>query len=162
VTFLGWLLLRGLQRLSLRGFYLFNLRWHVAVVMNLPHCGDTARFAVQRVPDFQQDTLTVLLPLMIPKSQFFDALRFEKLVPLFITLMLLGHSVLKAVEFDRELCGWTIEIENVSPSRILATEFESRKTSRAQRMPEFLFLLRLLTTESAGVGGGIHVGSVEG
>src|SRR5207247_6407079 len=121
-----------LQSLSLRSLYLFNPRRHIAVVFHLPHQGNATCSAVQCAPDFHQDALAVFLPLMIPEAQFFDSLRFQKPLSLLITLMLLGHSVLKAVEFDGELCGRTIEIESVNPSRMLATELESGKSSRPQ------------------------------
>src|SRR2546425_12529481 len=99
---------------------------------------------------------------MIPEAQFFDALRGEKSLSLLVSRALLRQTVLESVKFDRELCCRTIEIESVNSSRMLAAEFESGESSRPQCMPEFLFLLRLLTTESAGVGCGIHAGSVGG
>src|SRR6266516_3897056 len=153
---------RTLRWPSLRSLQLFDVRRHIAVILHLPHYGDATRSAVQCAPDFQQDARAVPFPMMIPESQFFDSLRSQKLLSLLVTSILLGQSVLKTVQFDRQLCDRTKEIEIVSASVMLPTELESGKTSRPQCTPEFLFLLRLLATELAGVGCGIHAGSVEG
>ena len=55
---------------------------------------------MQGIPDLQQHPLAILVPLMIPKPQLFDALRREKMFALLIALTLRGQAVLKAIQFD--------------------------------------------------------------
>jgi len=43
---------------------------------------------------------------------------------------------------------------------MLTAEFESRKASRPQGAPQFLFFVGLFTTETAGIADGIHIGSL--
>jgi len=74
--------------------------------------------------------------------------------------VLLRQSMLESIQFNRKLCGRTIEVENVISQQMLAAEFESSKTPRPQGTPQFLFLVRLLMTEATGVAGGIHRRSV--
>ena len=111
---------------------------------------------MQRIPDFEQHTFAVLLPLMIPEAQFFDAGSRKKLFAFLVMPLLFRQTVLKAVEFDGQLCGRTVNIQRVDSHRMLAAEFESRKTTSTQHAPKFFFFLGLLTAQTAGVGDGAH------
>ena len=105
---------------------------------------------MQRLPDFQKQTLPVLVPLMIPEPQLLDAFRCEKLRPLLVTLELFGQAVLKTVQFHRKPRHGTIEVQKVYSFGMLASEFETRESSRLQRTPQCFFLVRLFATETAG------------
>jgi hypothetical protein len=105
---------------------------------------------LQRIPDFQQASLAILPPLMIPKPKRFNLLLLQKFFTDFITVNALRQAMLKAVEFDRQLRIGTIEIQNVPTRRVLPSKFETGKASSAQRLPEFLFLVGLIAAKLAG------------
>ncbi len=56
---------------------------------------------LQRIPDFEQNSIAVFPPLMIPKTQFLNALRLQKILPSIVLQMLLWQAVLKPIQFDR-------------------------------------------------------------
>lgn len=93
---------------------------------------------------------------MIPKTQFLNPFSGEKLFPLGITLLLLRQTVLKAIEFNRQLCGGTKEIEEVFSDDMLSAKLESSKTSRPQRAPQLFFFFGLFPTQSTCIGSLIH------
>jgi hypothetical protein len=126
------------------------------MILRLPHHSHTTSPTMQRSPDFEQHTFAVFLPLMIPEPEFFDAGRHKKICALFIVPLSFRHAVLKAIEFDGQFCGGTINIQEVNSHWMLASEFESGKTSGAQHAPKFLFFPGLLTAQTAGVGDGAH------
>ena len=97
---------------------------------------------------------------MVPKTQLLNAFRRQKFFPFLVMPVLLPQSMLESIQFNRKLCGRTIEVEIVIPRRMLTTKFESSKTPRPQGTPQFLFLVCLLVTEAAGIAGGIHRRSV--
>ena len=127
-----------------------------AVVLLLPQNSHTAGASVERIPDFQQHTFTVLPPLMVPEAEFLDVLAGEVLSPRLVPLLLFRHPVLEAVQFHRHPRRRTVEIQVVNPGRVLAAEFEASKAPRPQRPPQFLLVIRLLTAEPACVGRGVH------
>jgi len=94
---------------------------------------------------------------MVPKTHFFNSVSSQKLFASGIVSLLYRKPMLRAVKFDGKFCGGTIEIEPVDAERVLAAEFESGETARFQGGPQFLFILRLLAPQAAGIGGGIHV-----
>lgn len=59
-------------------------------------------------------------------------------------------TVLRAVQFHGQLGVSAVEIEDVIAHGVLATEFETGKTSSPQRAPERLFVVRLIATQLAG------------
>ena len=69
------------------------------MVLLLPYHLSATGSPAQRLPDFQQNTLPILPPLMIPKPQLLDSYGGEKLCPSFVTLELLRRAVLKTVQF---------------------------------------------------------------
>ena len=75
------------------------------MIRDLSHDLDTARTAMNGMPDFQQHTFAILPPLMIPKTQFLDAFPSKKLFALFVAPPLARHAVLKAVQFNRKPRG---------------------------------------------------------
>ena len=62
---------------------------------------------------------------MIPEAQFLDSQISKKFRSFYIVLDLIRQSVLKTIQFDRQLCHWTIEIEEVITDLMLAAKFES-------------------------------------
>jgi len=84
----------------------------------------SARPLHQRVPDFKPNGFKLAAYLMIPEAQHLDALLGEELVSLLVSGALVRKAVPATIEFDRELCDGAVEIEEVDPARVLATEFE--------------------------------------
>src|ERR1043165_2679545 len=93
---------------------------------------------------------------MIPKAQLLNVLRLEKFRPRLITPTLLWQPVLKTVQFHRKPRGWAVEVQEVISLRMLATELEASESSGLQRLPQLLFLFRLVTPEAPGEGGRVH------
>src|SRR5262245_45636660 len=104
---------------------------------------------MQGLPDFRQNTFTILSPLMIPEAQLFDAFSSEKLLTLPVTLPLRWQAVLKAVEFHGKFCCGAIEIEVVNADWMLAAKFESGEAPGTQSAPQLFFLVRLFASEAA-------------
>jgi hypothetical protein len=80
---------------------------------------------MKRLPNSQQHAFGVLSPLVIPETQFFDSLRGEESLAPQVSLHLFRHSVLEAIQLDRELCGRTVKIQKVFTTRVLTPEFET-------------------------------------
>ena len=117
------------------------------MVLNLTHHRDTTRAAMQRVPDFKQDSFTILVPLVIPKAQFLKAMCVQKLCPIVVMLHLFRKAVLKAIQFNRQLCSGTIKVEEVATNLMLPTEFESGEATGLQGLPELFLLVGLIATQ---------------
>jgi hypothetical protein len=128
--------------------------------MILHFAGDSsaAGSPMQSMPNLKQDTFTVAPPLTIPKSQHFDPLTSEQFFTGEIVFKLDGRAVHKPIEFDGESRQWAIEIEVLPGSRMLASEFETRKTTGPQSLPELLLLRSLIMAEAPGISCTIHVG----
>ena len=105
------------------------------MILCLARNSNTADSPMQRLPDVHQHTITIFVPLMIPKSQLLDALYGQKLFPLFIMHTLLRHAVLKAIKFNGQFCQRAVNIQEVFVGRMLPTELESGKTARPQCPP---------------------------
>ncbi len=115
-----------------------------------------ASAAVERMPDFQQDALGVFPPLVIPKPQFFNALRVQTLRSVAVMQPLLRHAALKPVQLDGQLGESAEKVQKVFSRRVLPVKFKSRKTPGPQRPPELFLLVGLPAAKAAGVGFGIH------
>ena len=111
---------------------------------------------MQCIPDFQQNTLGILPPLMVPKAKFLNAVRVEPPRSFAVMQLPLRRTVLKAVELNGQLGEDAEKVQKVFSRRMLAAEFESRKPSGPQRSPELLLLGGLPTAEAAGVVLGVH------
>jgi hypothetical protein len=127
-----------------------HVRRNKSFIPGVFHYADAARPLLNRIPDFQQATVAVLVPLMIPESQRLNALLRQKFFPRFVALDSLRRTVLRTVQFDGEFRVRAIEIQNVIADRVLAAEFETGETSPAQRPPEFFFFIGLIATKFAG------------
>jgi hypothetical protein len=64
------------------------------MILNFPHQARAAGSPVQRIPDSQQHACAVGSPLPIPKPQFVDALRRQKLFALRIMLLVFRLAML--------------------------------------------------------------------
>jgi hypothetical protein len=78
--------------------------------------------AVQGVPDRKQYSVRIPVPLMIPKTAFFDPPAAQKPLPLLITADFPRRSVPKTIQLHRQSRRRTIEIENVFAHRMLGDE----------------------------------------
>ena len=74
---------------------------------------------LQRKPDRLQDAVEFLANLMIPKLQHNDPLASQKFRPISISNLCDTIVMATTVQFDRELCGRTIEIQDVAVQRML-------------------------------------------
>ena len=74
------------------------------MVVCLSHCRHTTNSSVQSIPDLQQNTFTILLPLIIPKAQFFDSFSSEKRLTLRVPLTLHLLALLEAVKLNGKFC----------------------------------------------------------
>ncbi len=61
----------------------------------------TARPKLQLVPNFQQNTVAILVPLVVPEAQFFNTFRSQVFFPLFVPETLLGGPMVESVQFNR-------------------------------------------------------------
>ena len=109
-----------------------------------------ARPALQRIPDCQQTSFTILLPLVIPKSQFLNALFLQKSAARVVVLHLLWQAVLKTVQLDVQPRRRAIEIQKINSRRMLPAKFESGEAVASQRAPQFLFFVGLVTPKLTG------------
>lgn len=114
---------------------------------------------MQSIPDFQQTTLPVFVPLMVPKSQHFDAFVCEESFACFISFDLFRDTVLKAVEFHRQPGLRAEHIQKIDAGGMLASKFEAGELAAPQLAPELFFFLRLFVTKPAGVRVGFMIQS---
>ena len=57
--------------------------------------------------------------------------------------------VLTAVEFDDQLAGWNGEISNMTPDRVLPSDFDGQ-IQRTQFAPQFLFGIGCISAQISG------------
>ena len=112
-----------------------RIRWYETVVSNFPHHLHASGSALQSMPDLQQHTLRIFLPLMIPKTQHFNIALGKKLLSILIAFPARRHPVLKAIQLHRKSRQRTIEVEVISPHRMLSAKLEAGKPSSPQRPP---------------------------
>src|SRR5439155_12681607 len=91
---------------------------------------------LQRKPDGSQDAVEFLANLMIPKPQHNDPLASQKFRPRSIANLSATIVMPATVQFDRELCGWTIGIQDVAVQRVLTAKFVACKISVPQMPPK--------------------------
>ncbi len=87
---------------------------------------------------------------MIPEPKRFNALCDQKFFADFVTVNSFRQAVLKSIKFNGQLRIGAIEIQNMSSNGMLPAKFETGEASSAQRPPELLFLIGLITTKLAG------------
>ncbi len=97
--------------------HLFQLRRHKTVILFFPHHLHATRPPLPRVPDFQQYTSPVLMPLMIPKAHHFNVLLREKFLPLLVAFDSFRQTMLKAVQFHRQPRQRAIAIQKIAAHR---------------------------------------------
>ena len=114
------------------------------------HYLNAAGSPLQRVPNFQQTSVAIIPPLMIPEPKGFDALLRQKFFPRFIPLNSFRHAMLKAVEFDIQLRVSTVKIQDMSANCVLSAEFEAGKLSSSQCPPKLFFFIGLVAAQLAG------------
>ena len=135
---------------------LFRFRRHKSQVFRHPYHLYTSSSPMQRIPDFQQDALGIFSPLMIPESQFFNAILIEPLFALPIMPVVFWHPMLRAIQLNGQLCPSAIKVQKILPRRMLTAELETRKPSGAERAPKLFFLLGLFSAKPARIVFRIH------
>ena len=100
-------------------------------VYNLNQAGSP----LYRAPYFEQTSISIISPLMIPKSDNFNVLFCQFCRAYFVFLDFLRQTMVKTVEFNSEFCLHAIKIERVIPFGMLPTEFETRKLTTSQCTP---------------------------
>ena len=125
------------------------------------HYPNAAGSPLQRVPDYQQTSVPIVLPLVIPKPECFNALLCQKLFPCFIPLNSLRQTMLKAVEFDIQLRVGAVKIQDMSTHHVLSAKFESRELSSSQCPPKLFFFISLAAPKLAGDLFETHAGMMQ-
>ena len=87
-------------------------------------------------PDRSHDAVKFSANLMVPESHHSDSPTSKHFRPYSITNLPRTRVVPATVQFDRELCGRTIEIENVRVEWMLASKFVPCKISISQMPPK--------------------------
>jgi hypothetical protein len=131
-------------------------RRHIPLILNLSNHLNITGPAMERLPNLQQDPVTVSSPLAIPKTKLLNILRSEESLPLLIIFPFFRKTMVRAVQLQRQPRKRTIEIQDVFAKGMLAPEFESSKSPRPQNPPKFPFIPGLLPAEAARLGGYIH------
>jgi hypothetical protein len=83
-----------------------------------------------------QDAVEFLVNLMIPKSEHNNPFASQKLRSRSIANLSGAIVMPTTVQFDRELCGRTIEIQNVAVQWMLTAKFVACKISVPQMPPK--------------------------
>ena len=91
---------------------------------------------LQRKPNRLQNAVEFLANLMIPESQHSDSPASEEFRPRSIPNLVRAIAVPTTIQFDREPCGRTIEIEYVGIEWVLAAKFVACKISVPQMPPQ--------------------------
>ena len=125
------------------------------------HYPNAAGSPLQRVPNFQQTSVAIIPPLMIPEPKGFDALFRQKFFPRFIPLNSFRQTVLKAVEFDIQLRVSAVKIQDMSANGVLPSKFEAGKLSSSQCPPKLFFFIGLVAAQLAGDLFEAHAGRMQ-
>jgi len=125
------------------------------------HYPNAAGSPLQRVPNFQQTSVAIFLPLMIPEPKGFNALLRQKFFPRFIPLNSFRQTMLKAVEFDIQLRVNAVKIQDMSANCVLPSKFEAGELSSSQCPPKFFFFIGLVAAQLAGDLFEAHTGRMQ-
>ena len=87
---------------------------------------------------------------MIPETNRFNPLLCQKLFTLCVTLAAFRQTVLKTIKLHCQLCVGTVKIQGVFTHRVLSPEFEPGKSTPAERLPQLVFLIRLIVAKLPG------------
>ena len=125
------------------------------------HYPNAAGPPLQRVPNFQQTSVAIFLPLMIPEPEGLNALLRQKFFPRFIPLNSFRQTMLKAVEFDIQLRISAVKIQDMSASCVLPAKFEAGELPSSQRPPKLFFFIGLVAAQPAGDLFEAHAGRMQ-
>src|ERR1035441_3409580 len=107
------------------------MRRNESLLLHIFHHLHAACPMLQRIPNGEQTTFTISLPLMIPKSQFLNVLFLQKNAACLVMLHLLRQAVLKTVKLHVQPRRRAIVIQNINSRWMLSAKFESdRKSTR--------------------------------
>ena len=150
---------RGVRFLS--NFNLAQIRWNKLLFPGVFHYLNTAGSLSQRIPNFQQTSLVIPLPLMVPEPERFDAAFCQILFARFVALNSFRQTVLKTVKFDVQLRISAIKIQDMSADHVLPPKFETGESPSAQGLPKFSFLVGLSAAKIASNLRKTHTGKMQ-
>ena len=84
---------------------------------------------------------------MVPKPQTLYPEFFQNLFPHYISLQPFRQSMLKTVQFNRQLRVETVKIQDLAIDDVLAAKFKSGETPASQLFPELFFFDGLVTAK---------------
>jgi hypothetical protein len=97
-----------------------------------------------------QDAVEFLANLMIPKSEHNDPVASQKFRSRSIANLSGAIVMPTTVQFDRELCGRTIEIQDVTADWMLTSKFVACKISVPQMPPTSVLSVGGLLAQRSG------------
>jgi hypothetical protein len=133
-----------------------RIRRHKSLVLRHSHNFNAAGSFMEGIPYIEQHPFTVAPPLVVPETQFMNALAFEEFLSCEIMLPLQWQTMRETVQLNRQLRQRTIEVQTISTYRMLTAELESSEASSAECLPELPFLPRLSPTRMSGIESRIH------
>jgi hypothetical protein len=142
-------------------FNLVQIRRDKSLFPGVFHYLNATGSPLQRIPNFQQTSVAIFLPLMIPESKGFNALLRQKFFPRFISLNSFRQTVLKTVEFDRQFRVSTIKIQDLSANGVLPSKLETGELSSSQCPPKFFFAVSLFAAKFTGDLFEAHAGRMQ-
>jgi hypothetical protein len=114
------------------------------------HYLNAAGSPLHGIPDFQQTSVAILLPLMVPETKGLNPLPRQIFFPHLVPLNAFRQTVLKAVEFDIQLRVRAVKIQDMSANHMLPAEFEAGELPSAQCPPKLFFFVGLIAAKQAG------------
>ena len=103
-------------------------------------------------PNCSQHAVELLANLMIPKSQHNDSMASQEFPPRSIMNLACTIVMSTTVQFDRQLCAGTIEIQDVRVEGMLAAKLVACEISVPQVSPKNMFRLsRLFSQQSSAI-----------
>ncbi len=109
------------------------------------------RSLLQLVENRITDTLRVAPQMRIPKAKRLDAARLQIFLPLSVMSLLMGMTMLTAVQFNGQFCLFAEKIEIIAAQRMLPPEFITAKASVPQPAPYQLFRPGFLLAQLSGI-----------
>jgi len=105
--------------------------------------------AFHRICYRQQNTLQILVHLIIPKTQDTPAIRLQPCVTAFV---MLAVRMLAAIKFHYQFERDTSEVCNIAPNRMLPPESRPAQLAASEGQPELRLNLCRLAAQGAGEG----------
>ena len=104
------------------------------------------RYVPQFLPNLAKNPIEVSHHVIVPESEYPEALLTQKIVPLLIVYLPLLR-VLATVKFNNQLMGQADKVNNIGLYRMLSTELFPCQPPLAKLPPQHRFDSGLLTTK---------------